>query len=193
MLTKNEALAKLVKLADKFDNTEREDIANDIDGVLSSFASRVRAPLKNLDDELKKGLLIFVTDADANTSRSMKGLEELLRRMRYFDLADSVRELGIDKIIKQMNGTQGSLGEVKRRLFELMHGKKPSASDLEGLAKEKVEEQNASDFFNKYMEKDLPEKVEEEEEIDKKIEENEPEEDVSDMDIESFWKTDIED
>lgn len=189
MLTKNEALATLVKLADKFDNTEREDIADAIDDTLASFASRVRAPLKNLDDELKKGLLIFITDADANTTKSKKGLEELLRRMRYFDLADNIKDLGIDKIIKQMDGTAGYLGDVKRRLYELMHGKKPSASDLEGLTKEKVEEQNAADFFEKYREKDLPEKVEEEEEV---VEEGGDEEDVGDMDVEEFWKTDVE-
>ncbi len=151
--TEAEVRAALVKMADEFDQEGKFDLASEIDRTLMSFSARPKAPLKKLDDKVKKNLIVFVHDADQNNSKSIKGLNELFRRLRYFDFADSAKDLGLDKIVKDMEKTQEGLEAAKRRFFELMHGKKPSKKDLEDMFKEIVDAarqddgQNTLDFF----------------------------------------------
>lgn len=171
-------ISLLIKMADKFDQEGNHNLAQEVDSVLETFAARPRAPLKQLDDDIKKNLIIFVHDADLNNAKSIRGLNELFRRLRYFDFADSARELGLDKVVKEMEKTQGGLSEAKKRFYELMHGKKPSRKDLEDLFKEvaeEVEEQSALDFFDQhaddeYVSSPEPELEDECDEIDKKEE-----------------------
>lgn len=144
----------LVKMADEFDQEGKFDLASEIDCTLKSFSARPKAPLKKLDDKVKKNLIIFVHDADQNNSKSIKGLNELFRRLRYFDFTDSAKDLGLDKIVKDMEKTQEGLESAKKKFFELMHGKKPSKKDLEEMFDDIVdavkndEGQNTLDFFD---------------------------------------------
>lgn len=162
--TEAEIRAELVKMADQLDQEGLHDLAGEIDHSLITLSSRPSAPLKKLDDDIKKNLIIFVHDADRNTEKSIKGLNELFRRMRYFDFSDAVKDLGLDRTVKDMERTRGSLEEAKKRFYEMMHGKKPSKKDLEDLfnslvesieeASEEPEEQNALDFFEEQLGKE---------------------------------------
>ena len=153
-LTEAEVYSLLVKMADQFDQQGNHALASAVDDTLKSFSARPKAPLKKLDDDVKKNLIVFIHDADRNTSKSMKGLTELFRRLRYFDLADSVKDLGLDKTVKELEKTQECLDGAKKKFFELMHGKKPSKQDLDALFKDldKAEDQSALDFFDQHAE-----------------------------------------
>lgn len=152
-LTEAEVRAALVKMADEFDQSGQHDLAAEIDTTLKSFSARPKAPLKKLDDKVKKNLIVFVHDADQNNAKSIKGLNELFRRLRYFNFSDSAKDLGLERVVKDMEKTQEGLEVAKKRFFELMHGKKPSKKDLDEMFDEIVEEaqkddgQNTLDFF----------------------------------------------
>lgn len=149
--TESQILSLLVKMADDFDRAGEHDLASEVDDTITSRAARFKAPLKQLDDDIKNNLIIFIHDADQNTSNSVKGLRELFRRLRYFDLMDSIKELGLDKVVKEMEKTQGCLDGAKKKFYELMHGKKPSKQDLTDLFEQLTgKEDNAEgplDFF----------------------------------------------
>jgi hypothetical protein len=153
-VVENKIRSVLVKMADEFDQERKFDLASEVDRALKSFSARPKAPLKKLDDKVKKNLIIFVHDADQNNSKSIKSLNELFRRLRYFDFSDSAKDLGLDKIVKDMEKTQEGLESAKKRFFELMHGKKPSKKDLEEMFNNIVdavkhdEGQNTLDFFD---------------------------------------------
>lgn len=172
--TEAEVRALLVKMADDFDRSGNHDLASQIDSTLKSFSARPKAPLKQLDDDVKKNLIVFVHDADQSTAKSIKGLKELFRRLRYFDLAGSAKNTGLDKLVKDMEKTQCGLGGAKSKLYEMMMGKKPSVQALDdylGVGSE-TDDQGALDFFEKHTEKDDdPELEDTEEEIDEEEEE----------------------
>jgi len=75
---KDELAALLVKMADKCDSEGDFETASEIDQALQSFATRPKAPLKNLDDSVKKNLIIFIGKADKNIKDSIDGLNEFL-------------------------------------------------------------------------------------------------------------------
>jgi len=189
--TEAEVRAKLVKMADTFDQAGLHDLASEVDRTLKSLSARPKAPLKKLDDDVKKNLIVFVHDADQNTSKSIEGLNELFRRMRYFDFGDAARDLGLDKAVKDMEKTRCSLEEAKKKFYEMMHGKKPSKKDLEELFESLVEgieeakEQNALDFFDEQLKKEQEDVEEEEPEEDVDEEEEELTEEMED-ELEEF-------
>jgi len=154
---------KLVSLADKFDREGKFELADAVDSVITSKAARPKAPLKGLNDDVKKSLILFVIDADKNMKSSTKGLGELFRRMRYFDIADSIKELGLDKVVKDMEKTQECLDGAKKNFYAMTFGKHPSKADIEKLIKELGKEgdgddegQAALDFFSKHTDDDIP-------------------------------------
>lgn len=165
----------LVKMADDFDMSGDHELAVQVDGTLKSFSARPKAPLKQLDDDVKKNLIVFVHDADQSTSKSIKGLKELFRRLRYFDLAGSVKDTGLDKLVKDMEKTQCGLGGAKSKLYEMMMGKKPSVQALNDFvgSTDEVDDQSSLDFFDRHTEKDEEEEPQEEgiEDIDEEEEE----------------------
>jgi len=187
-MRETEVRAKLVKMADDFDQAGLHDLAAEVDRTLKSLSARPKAPLKKLDDDIKKNLIVFVHDADKNTSKSIKGLNELFRRMRYFDFSDAAKDLGLDRAVKDMEKTRGSLEEAKRKFYEMMHGKKPSKKDLEELFDslvdgiEESKEQPALDFFDDQLRREEPEPEKElEEDTEEPVEEDvdEEEEEIS--------------
>lgn len=180
--TEAEVRALLVKMADNFDQAGNYDLAADIDKALKSFSARPKAPLKKLDDDIKKNLIIFIHDADQNNSKSIKGLKELFRRLRYFNFSDTSKDLGLDKVVKEMEKTQDCLDGAKKRFYEIMHGRRPSRQNLkelfEGLP-EDAEEQAALDFFDEQLKKEAPDdelELEDEEYLDEMDEDEDKDE-----------------
>ena len=195
----DELIALLVKMADKFDREGDFDLASDVDQTLLSMSARPRAPLKGLDDDVKKNLIIFLHDSDKNMGSSIKGLKEFFRRLRYFDIADHIKEMGLDRIVRDMEKTRGGIGAALKQFYERTHGKKPSQKDIDGLSGDDGEiEQSSLDFFDAQMVKDeekLEEKPEgEDEELEEKLEcgegeelELEPGDEELEELLEDFW------
>lgn len=184
-LTEVQVISLLVKMADDFDRVGNYDLAYKADQTIKSFSSRPKAPLKKLDDDVKKNLIVFVHDADQSISKSIKGLKELFRRLRYFDLAGSVKDTGLDKLVREMEKIQHGLGGAKNKLYELMIGRKPSVQALNDFlgTQETVDEQNALDFFARQSDTEEDTDLEPEED-GKDIEESE--EDIEGEDLEDL-------
>jgi hypothetical protein len=160
---KGSMINNLIKMADKFDQEGKYEMAEKIDSALKNLvkkdAARPKAPLKGLKDDVKKNLVLFIIDADKNMSSGIGRLKELFRRLRYFDLDDSVRDLCLDKVVKEMEKTQSCLDSAKKSFYTLVFGKTPSRDELEELAKtlknDKNDEddgQSALDFFGQNAE-----------------------------------------
>jgi len=152
----------LVKLADEFDRDGKHDLADAIDKILTT-AGRPKAPLKGLKDDVKKSLILFLVDADKNIKSSTKGLNELFRRMRYFDIDDTIKDLGLDKVVKEMEKTQDCLDGAKKDFYAMTFGKSPSRADIEkliedlGIKEDDADDgQEALDFFAQHAEDDIP-------------------------------------
>lgn len=153
----------LVKMADDFDRSGEHELADKVDQVLTSSAARPKAPLKGLNDDVKKSLIVFLVDAEDAMNNGCKGLSELSRRMRYFDIADAIKELGLDKVIKDMEKTQECLDSAKKDFYTMTFGKRPSKTDFEKLRKELGKDEDetddsqmALDFFNSDQAIDSP-------------------------------------
>jgi hypothetical protein len=144
-------LAALTKLADKYDRDGKFELSDAVDETIKALAARPKAPLKGMDDKVKKDFLKFVNKAVDSLKESKDGLEELRRRLRYFDVADSAKGIGLDQAIEDMHSLHNGMSDANRKMFELCFGKKPSKGDLERLKNEMKEEkkdQNASDPFS---------------------------------------------
>lgn len=152
---KKEHVDELIRMADKFDREGKFDLAEAVDSAIAAKkAARPAVPLKNLNDDVKKNLIVFLVDAEDSVKKSNKGLNELFRRMRYFDIGDSIKDLGLDKVVKDMSKTQECLDNAKKDFYVMTFGKKPSREDLDALMKElrgdmkdKDESDMAMDFF----------------------------------------------
>lgn len=189
-LTEAQVTSLLVKMADDFDRVGNHDLASEVDHMLKSFSARPRAPLKKLDDDIKKNLIVFIHDADQNNTKSIKGLKELFRRLRYFNFSDISKDLGLDRVVREMEKTQECLNGAKKRFYEIMHGRKPSKQNLIELFKdfsEDAEAQGALDFFNEQLEKEAPDnepELEDDEDLEDPEDDEEDLEDLEDDDEE---------
>jgi len=126
---------KLVRLADKLDREGKADLAAAIDDVLmGKSAARPKAPLKSMDEDVKKDLLKFIHRVKENLEDSMSSLEEFFRRLRYFDIGDSVKDLKLDKAFKELSKINECVDTAGKAMYALSYGKHPSKSDLEQLA-----------------------------------------------------------
>lgn len=172
---------ELVKLADEFDRAGKHDLADAVDQALhAEAAGRPKAPLKKLDDDVKKDLMKFLATVKKNMEDSIEALEELFRRMRYFDIDDMAKELGLDKVIKEMAKTNDCMDSATRTMYALTHGKKPSKTDMEQMAEDyglrSDPRESPLDFFESRTPGDEPSFDErqldmEEEELNEKLEE----------------------
>ena len=124
----------LVKLADKFDQEGKHELATAVDTVILSTAARNKAPLKDLDKDVKKDLLKFLHTVQKNMKDSMDALHEFFRRLRYFDIGDTVKEMGLDKVLKEIEKTHSCVDSASKSLFTMSYGKRPSKADLDQLA-----------------------------------------------------------
>lgn len=157
----------LFKLAEKFKQEGKTDLANEINDLLST-GSRQKAPLKSLNEDVKKDLLKFVHRVKENIEDSMEALEEFFRRLRYFDIGDTVKDLRLDKALKELSKTHECMDNAGKSMYALTYGKYPSRSDMEQLAEDfgpKEENKGPLEFFESQQGKPNPtEAVEEGEE-----------------------------
>ena len=148
----------LVKLADKFDQEGKYDLASVVDGVILSTAARNKAPLKDLDEDVKKDLLKFLHTVQKNMKNSMTALDEFFRRLRYFDIGDTVREMGLDKALKEMEKTHDCIDNAGRSMYTMAYGRRPSKSDMAQMADDfsiaRDEKPNPLSFFESQMSND---------------------------------------
>lgn len=180
-----EIITKLVTLADSLDQEGKLELASEIDKTLESFAARPKAPLKGLEDNVKKGLITFLYQAEKNLDGSITGLDEFCRRLRYFDVADIVTEMGLDRVIKDMKKVHDDMELAVRRFYEATHGKKPGKNDIATMmADDTASKQNPQEFFDAQLKKEEPSKPEEKIEEPKPAEEPEP----SEKELDDFWK-----
>jgi hypothetical protein len=151
----------LVRLADKFDREGKADLADAVDNLISA-AARPKAPLKSLDDDVKKDLLKFIHRVKENIDDSMEALEEFFRRLRYFDIGDTVKDLKLDKALKELTKTNDCIDAAGRAMYALTHGKHPSKADLEQMVEDfgssKKETENPLDFFESQGKDPTPER-----------------------------------
>lgn len=187
---------ELVRLADKLDQEGKHDLADAVDQTLQATAAgRPKAPLKNLDEDVKKDLLKFVHRVKENISDSMEALEELFGRLRYFDITDDVKDLGLDKVLKELEKNHDAIDGAFGTMYSRTHGKKPSKSDIEQMAedfggKPKLE-RNPLEFFESQSNYRDPLELEkrEEEGLRELEQETMPEEEEGlDEELDSFWE-----
>lgn len=154
-----ELLASLIVMADKLDAEGKFAMAAKIDSTLKSMArGRPKSPLKGLDEDTKKDLVKFLHNIGKRMSSSKSDLEELFRRMRYFDVAESAKPLGLDKAFKDMDRVQQCVDAGKESLHAMLGGNKSDLKSLlEALEGDNVEDEpdhNPLEFFNSREETD---------------------------------------
>ena len=88
------------------------------------------------NEDVKKDLLRFIHKVQKNLKDSMSALEEFFRRLRYFDIGESVKDLKLDKALKELTKIQISMDAAGRAMYALSYGKHPSKSDLAQLAED---------------------------------------------------------
>ena len=119
----NEILVELVAMADRFDQAGDFDKAAKVDTAIKSFArGRPKAPMKGLDEDVKEALVKFLHSVSKRLKASQDDLEELFRRLRYFDQADAIKPLGLEKALKDMADTQSCVDGAKERLYSMTFG-----------------------------------------------------------------------
>lgn len=119
----DEILVELVAMADRFDQSGDFDKAAKVDATIKSFArGRPKAPLKGLDEDVKEALVKFLHSVSKRLKASQDDLEELFRRLRYFDQADAIKPLGLEKALKDMADTQSCVDGAKERLYSMTFG-----------------------------------------------------------------------
>ena len=209
-----EILSSLIVMADKLDAKDEIDGVFVIDDVIKSAAKgRPRAPMKGLDDDVKEDLVKFLFNITKRMVASKKDLTELFRRMRYFDVADSAKPLGLDKALKNMSLVQDCADNSAEALHSMLGGNKASFKSLleklnggdgcEDIDLDEVDHKPL-DFFNSREETDEPtepseldepaeqdEKIEVDgdmvDEIEELIEEDDELSDEDKEELEEFW------
>lgn len=190
-------VSSLIVMADKFDAEGDFTMAAKVDSTIRSMArGRPKSPLKNLDDDVKESLVKFLHNISKRMEASKSDLEELFRRMRYFDVADSAKGLGLEKALKDMDKVQQCVDSGKESLHGMLGGNK---SELKALI-DKLDdggdaadddldpvEHNPLDFFAEQSAKD----EKSEEDIKEELDSDEPDQDeISEEDLEeldAFW------
>ena len=139
----------LIKLADKFDQEGKDELADMIDEMLVVNATRPKAPLKKLDEAVKKDLLKFINKVKKNVGDSAEALEELFRRLRYFNIANIVKDMDLDKVLVDVKKTHQCMDSASKKMYELSYGRRPGKSDLEQMAKDVESDamDSSSSFF----------------------------------------------
>jgi len=194
---------ELVRLADRFDQEGKYDLAAAVDTVILSTGARNKAPLKKLDEDVKKDLLKFLYTVKKNIADSMEALNEFFRRLRYFDINDTIKDMSLDKALKELEKTYECLDAAEKSMFTMAYGKRPSKSELEQMAEDfgGAGEGKSSplEFFQSRS--DLPggDEPEQEGEPEEDITELRSEEELSEeltgediSDLSYFWEEDVE-
>jgi len=156
-ISEKEYIAQLIKMADKFDQEGKFELSAEVDKTLESLAARPKAPLKHLEDGTKKNLLIFLHKADNEVKSALNLLQEFFKRLRYFDIDETVEHMNLDKVMIDLQKNEEHLNLATKRFYEMTAGRRPGKTDLETLINgEPVASsiQPAEDFFESQNKKD---------------------------------------
>ncbi len=135
-LKSTETVDRLSKMADELSKKGKSELAAAVNDVLKLGAGRPKAPLKKLDEDVKKDLMRFLTTIKKNMKDSMDALQELFRRLRYFDIDDMVGQLELDKTLKDMEKTHFAMDQATKAMYALTYGKRPSKEDMDQMAED---------------------------------------------------------
>jgi len=181
VIARRNMLKTLIKIADKLDAEKKADLASKVDETIAVFSARKKAPLKHLDEKVKRDLVGFVHKVEKNLDESVKSLEEFFRRLRYFDLSSLVKETGLNKTVDEIKAIHDCVDNAMKKIYELSYGKKPSKGDVEQMLEDSDEDRDALTFFKSQQP--------EESEVEEKVEEEEGDEEIP----ASFWEGEGED
>lgn len=119
-----EIINTLIKMADGFDASGDFEKAARVDDTIKSIARGrpPKAPLKSLDDNVKKSLVKFLHNVGKRMKESNDDLQELSRRMRYFDKINVLKPFGLDQAMKDISHTQKCVDAAKEKLYVLTFG-----------------------------------------------------------------------
>jgi len=159
-------ISTLIKMADKFDTEGKFELAEEVDKTLVSLAARPKAPLKHLEDGTKKNLLVFLHKADNQVKSALNLLQEFFKRLRYFDIDETVDHMNLDRVMVDLQKNEEHLDIATKKFYEMTSGRRPGKTDLEYLSggdsgSEPI--QAAEDFFESQNKKDEPKKNKENE------------------------------
>lgn len=197
----------LSKIADELSKKGKPELAAAVNDVLKLGAGRPKAPLKKLDEDVKKDLMRFLTTIKKNMEDSMGALQELFRRLRYFDIDDIVGQLELDKTLKDMEKTHYAMDNATKAMYALTYGKRPSKGDMDQMAEDfgvaGKKSINPLDFFKSQQGRlsgNLSDFEPSEENVEKLEEDEMPEDeaaeveafeddagDVGDEELDAFW------
>ena len=110
-------IKELVKLADQLDLQGKEELAAKVDETIEVFAARPKAPLKKMDEKVKKDLLKFLGSVAKHLEESVKALEELFRRMRYFGIDHELKGLDLEESFKDMKKLHNCMDGAGRKFY----------------------------------------------------------------------------
>lgn len=145
-------------MADDFDAAGDFEKAARVDETIKVMArGRHKATLKGLDDNVKRSLIKFLHNVSKRMKESNDDLQELFKRMRYFDHVNVLKPFGLDKAIKDIGDTQKCVDAAKEKIYILTYG--GGKSSLNKLL-EKLDTDNAKDkSFKKDDKDDKDEKI----------------------------------
>jgi hypothetical protein len=188
-IKQEEIVKTLICLADSLDHEGKAELAEEVDMALASItsdglvaeAARPRAPLKGLEDAVKESLIKFLVDSRDSLSGSVKNIEEFFRRLKYFGVEGTIKDLGLDRMLLEMKDVEAASAEAVKRFHEITKGRKVRQNEL---APKVMEEQSAMDFF-KGQEPATDKKMVTEEKVTTV---EEPKEEGAGKELEEFWK-----
>jgi len=144
----DEIVKELVKIADDLDRDGKPELAAAVDETIMSLAARPKAPLKKMDEKVKKDLMGFLGKVTNNLEESVKSLEELFRRMRYFGIDNEMKGLDLDESFKDIKKLHNCMDGASKKFYEISFGRKPPKGHLKDMLGDKKEEQSAEDPFS---------------------------------------------
>jgi hypothetical protein len=161
--------------------------------------------MKGLDEDVKEGLVKFLHSVSKRLKASQDDLQELFRRMRYFDQSDFLKPLGLDKAMRDMQDTQSCVDSAKERLYSMTFGggrgglnKLLEKLEAPGDSADDMPDHKPAEFFDSRQPADDLVKNENETELDtvEPKDETEPKEESSSLEelgeekeaLEEFWK-----
>jgi hypothetical protein len=146
----DEIIKELVKMADRFDNAGQTKLAAAVDETILSLAARPKSnkPLKKMDDKVKDELFKFLGCVCNDMTDSVKALEELMRRLRYFNVDGEVKGLKLPDMLKEVKELSDKINGATHKMYEMAFGRKLPKEYLKSLKKEDKKEQDAEDPFS---------------------------------------------
>lgn len=146
----NDIIKELVKMADKFDSEGKTELASAVDETILSLAARPKSnkPLKKMDDKVKDELFKFLGCVCNDMDASVKALEELMRRLRYFNVDGEVKGLKLPDMLKEVKEISDKVNSATHKMYEMAFGRKLPKEYLKSLKKEDKKEQDANDPFS---------------------------------------------